>query len=304
VKHTSDYHSGEKMSMNIVIREMKPQVTAEYIAAILWKRKIAKVSSITLLPQIKNNIITNIAYVEIESFCASPEAEDFIYHMTADTFVFCPDETALENMEIRDLWMLQKNVHDFGSLCVGPYTTRFIDEFFHERQYEKHLCNIEAFLPEPGQEPYPFLTFSERLGPSRDTRMDVDGEEEEYICTSKEWEDFINDKIQGLDNVYYTLDEAIARLWKLYRKFETACSEEEKERIEKECVHLEKQLKKYEDELTDQNEEDYYTNKTMGEICPTLFIPHSRNMRRECALNMDELPAPLSLAHVERDQYF
>jgi hypothetical protein len=113
-----------------MISDIKSQFTSEYIANVLWKRKISKVSSITLIPQIKNGEISYIAYIDIDSFCETEVAYDFFYHMSADNFVFCHNESDMENTD--NFWIVEKNTHNSGNLHVGSYTTAFMPDCFEK----------------------------------------------------------------------------------------------------------------------------------------------------------------------------
>jgi hypothetical protein len=147
---------------NIMISDIMYRFTAQYIANVLWKREIAKVSSITLIPQIKNGEISHIAYIDIDSFCETKAAYDFVYNMSADCFAFCHDESNLKNED--NFWILQKNTHNSGNLCVGPYTTAFMPHFFKydiveagsefyriDPNYEDESCSLATDWQEEGE---------------------------------------------------------------------------------------------------------------------------------------------------------
>lgn len=245
---------------NIMITDLKPQFTADYIANVLWKREIAKVSSITLIPQINNDIISNIAYIEIDMYCETEAAYDFVRHMFADFFIFCHDESDLENTD--NFWILEKNTHNSGNLRIGSYTTAFAPEFF---KYD---------IVEAGSE---FV----------DINPNFDDESGYYSCDSEEWEEFNRNRpIKGLDNVYYTIEEALQHLWVVNEDLDSDLPEEERLKLEAEMDHLENELKKWQDtvgyDLSKQAEE---LGKTisMGEICPALFVPRSHKIKREVA---------------------
>lgn len=93
---------------NIMISDIKSQFTSEYIANVLWKREIAKVSSITLIPQIKNGEISYIAYIDIDSFCETAAAYDFVYHMCDDSFTFCHNESDMKKTD--NFWIVPNQV--------------------------------------------------------------------------------------------------------------------------------------------------------------------------------------------------
>lgn len=106
---------------SLMVCDINTQYTAEYIADVLQRKKIAKVSSITLIPQIINGVISNIAYIDIYSYCDTEAAYNFISKLKSDFFKFSHDDTDKDY----NLWIIQKNTHNSGGLCVGSYTTYF-----------------------------------------------------------------------------------------------------------------------------------------------------------------------------------
>jgi len=123
---------------SIMISNIEPQFTADYIANVLLRKKIAKVNSITLIPQIINGIITNIAYIDIYSYCDTEAAYKFITNLKSNYFKFCHNDTDKDY----NLWIIQKNNHNSGGLCVGNYTTNFTqvneeDNVSTETNYDK-----------------------------------------------------------------------------------------------------------------------------------------------------------------------
>ena len=113
------------MMNNLMIQAIHTEYTAEYIAKILWKQEIAKVNSITLIPQIKNNEFVNIAYITIASYLDTEAAYEFISKLKKNNFV-----------ELNyTLWTIQPNTHNDGNLCVGPYTNVFSNNFFKYDTY-------------------------------------------------------------------------------------------------------------------------------------------------------------------------
>jgi RNA recognition motif-containing protein len=109
---------------NIMIRNINLQYTAEYIAYVLLSREIAQVSSITLIPEIENEMIFNIAYIDIESYCDTEAAYEFIENIKYGFFILHND---LEEYP----WIAQQNNHNEGGLSVGTYTMNFN---YHENQ--------------------------------------------------------------------------------------------------------------------------------------------------------------------------
>lgn len=244
-----------------MITNVLPQHNAEYIALVFWKQEIAKVSSITLIPQLVNSEISYIAYINIESYCDTESAYDFVWHMNSDLFLFCHDESDPEN----SIWYLQKNTHNSGNLSVGPYTTNFMPEFFEDYTETS-------------------LSFGQKLLPNNDS---YDEEYDNYTCNSEEWDEFVRNRpIVGLDNVYYTLDEAIQHLWHINKKLQNNDSPSIRHILKKEFDHFEQQIKNWENTyglaLLEESQNDA-TMVSMGNVCPSLFIPHSHELKRETA---------------------
>lgn len=117
-----------------MISNIKPEYTPMYIANILKAREIAQVTSITLIPEIKNGEIFNIAYIDIDTYCDTEAAYDFIDNIKSGLFVLYHD--------IQDKpWVFQKNTHNSGGLYVGTYTTNF---YYHEN--ENQIYDIDTEL--------------------------------------------------------------------------------------------------------------------------------------------------------------
>jgi len=119
---------------NIMISNIKPDYNAMYIANILKTREIAQVTSITLIPEIKNGEIVNIGYIDIDTYCDTEAAYEFIENMKSGFFILYHD------MEDNP-WVVQKNTHNSGGLYVGTYTTNF---YYHEN--EKQIIDHDTDL--------------------------------------------------------------------------------------------------------------------------------------------------------------
>lgn len=309
----------EMSAKNIMILDIKPQFTAEYIANLLWKREIAKVSSITFIPQIQNGEISHIAYINIDSFCETEAAYDFVHNMSADHFIFCHDESDVNNPD--NLWILEKNTHNSGNLYVGPYTTAFAADFFKydvaEDASESESipdddsnwdsdCDHKGLTPppevqgstkklmewmeevgllkEPEKEPATTLCFGENLLPHHEPHYNAD-QEDTYTCDSEEWEEFRRKRpIKGLGNDYYSVDEALEHLWVINEHLDNEPRFSERLKLEEELEHFEKVLRVWENnEGFDIAQEALRIGRelTMSQICPSLFVPHS--VQREVA---------------------
>jgi hypothetical protein len=107
----------------IMISEVKTHYTAEHIAFTLLTKEICHVSSITLIPQIYNGDIYNIAYIDIHSYCDTEAAYEFIEHIKYGIFMLNHDN------DPDNVWIFQNNIHNSGQLSVGSFTTHFNHDF-------------------------------------------------------------------------------------------------------------------------------------------------------------------------------
>jgi hypothetical protein len=193
----------------IMIRDLESQYNAEYIANVFWSKCIARVSSITLIPYIIDDKITNTAYVEIDSFCETEEGRNCAKALTlCDGMMFGHAVPEEEN-----IWVFEPNTHYQGELCVGSFTTKFAADFFEPKEAKS---------------------------------QQVDEDEESYCMDEEEAEEFERRyPIRGLDGVYYDFEGALEHLWVLNEECDDTEDSEKRTRIEKELMHFETQIQKY-----------------------------------------------------------
>ena len=122
------------MAINsIMICDINPEYTAEYIANILETREIARVKSVTLIPDIKNDDICNIAYIDINSYCDTEAAYKFINNIKyGGCYILYHDFD-------ENAWIIQKNTHNSGDLDIGTFTTKFYDNQYQEEVPSEEL---------------------------------------------------------------------------------------------------------------------------------------------------------------------
>jgi hypothetical protein len=104
---------------NIMIHQVKTHYTAQHIAFTLLTKEICHLSSITLIPQIADGEIFNIAYIDVGTYCDTEAAYDFIHSIKHGVFIL-PHDNDNDNP-----WTFQLNIHNSGGLCVGDFTTQF-----------------------------------------------------------------------------------------------------------------------------------------------------------------------------------
>ena len=114
-----------------MINCVETQYTQEYIANVFWRQHIAKVSSITLIPYLKNGCVYNIAYITIENWCESENAYNFMRRLND------PSKEARIVYQDDNWWPIEINTHNNGELNAGVYTTVFTDEYFENNEPEK-----------------------------------------------------------------------------------------------------------------------------------------------------------------------
>lgn len=125
VKFHRAYQVFKTMSVkSIMINCVESQYTQEYIANVFWRQHIAKVSSITLIPYLKNSEIYSIAYIYIDEWCDSEAAYNFIQRLKDPS-----KEARLVHYD--DVWWpVEINTHNNGDICVGAYTLAFTSDYF------------------------------------------------------------------------------------------------------------------------------------------------------------------------------
>jgi len=128
-----------------MITDVNVKYTAKYIADVMLTREIAKVNSITLIPQMTNTYISNIAYIDIESYCDTEEAYNFITNLKSGSLAFYHIDNNTDN----DVWIIQMNTHNSGGLCVGTFTTYFnYDEINTDHNNDSIESNFDEELEE------------------------------------------------------------------------------------------------------------------------------------------------------------
>lgn len=107
--------------------------TQEYIANTFWKQQIARISSVTLIPFTKNGEKYNIAYINVDQWCDSENAYNFIRYLN-NPF----KETRLVHHE-DNWWPVEINTHNNGSIDVDKYTVHFTSDYFQRSTNQYNL---------------------------------------------------------------------------------------------------------------------------------------------------------------------
>jgi len=125
---------------SLMINYIESQYTAEYIANVFWYQHIAQVSSITLIPNLKNTEIFHTAYIAIAYWCDSEVAYNFIQRLKNR------EKEARIVHKDDDWWPVEINTHNDGLIDVGPFTTKFPDSYFEKAIDDQDIEEIESYL--------------------------------------------------------------------------------------------------------------------------------------------------------------
>lgn len=112
---------------SFTIPAVELKYTPEYIANTLWKQKIAKVKSITMIPYLRDNVVFYLVYVYIENWSDTEIAYNFINRLK-DT----NKETRLVH-NLDNWWNIELNTHNSGNINLYSYTKKFDDDYFKEK---------------------------------------------------------------------------------------------------------------------------------------------------------------------------
>ena len=118
---------------SLIIPCVEYEYTHEYIANAFWKQSIARVSSVTLIPYIKGEWVYYIAYINIDCWCDSENAYNFIKKLNNPH-----KETRLVHYE-DNWWSVEQSVNTFAirdaTVQFEPsYYEKFVKE---EEEYEE-----------------------------------------------------------------------------------------------------------------------------------------------------------------------
>jgi hypothetical protein len=232
----------------IMIRDLESQYNAEYIANVFWGKCIARVSSITLIPYIIDDKITNTAYVEIDSFCETEEGRNCAKAMTFCDGMMIGHATPNED----NIWVIEPNTHYPGELCVGNFTTKFAADFFESKEEKSQQVvedEVVYCMSEEEAEKYADVIYIEKHIKKEMERLHNTHQadkKETYCMDEEEAEEFDRRyPIRDLDGVYYTLEGALNHLWVLNKDYDDEEDEAKRSHIEKEVNHFETQIQKY-----------------------------------------------------------
>ena len=126
---------------NLIINCVELQYSHHYIADVFWYKNIAQVSSVTLIPYLKNGKVFNIAYITIDEWSDREVAYNFIQRLKN------PNNEARFVYNDDNWWPIKINTHNNGNIVVGNYTIQFDEDYYDQldrRVVGYHLANTTA----------------------------------------------------------------------------------------------------------------------------------------------------------------
>jgi len=220
---------------SVMINCVESQYTQEYIANVFWRQHIARVSSITLMPYLKNDEIYNLAYINIDQWCDSEAAYNFIQRLKDSS-----REVRIVHQD-DDWWPVQINTHNNGAICVGAYTLAFPSSYF-ERDEQAEQDDATVPFTEVDDEVLDFVQ-----------QYEQDEDDATAPCTEvddEEWCEFDPQYPIVVAGERYTVEEAKSQLRQLKSELSTAyrhgVNEEALEDIETEIASFEAELRIHE----------------------------------------------------------
>jgi hypothetical protein len=135
------YNQVRKMSAikQLTIHSVESEYTAEYIANILWRQNIAQVRNITLIPHLKGSSVLQTAYVDVETWCDSEIAYNFISKLNSGL----KEARLVHNSD--NWWKVEINRYNTSHLQAYAYTHHFPESYFNKDKNELQKL-VDAFI--------------------------------------------------------------------------------------------------------------------------------------------------------------
>jgi hypothetical protein len=111
---------------NLIVHNIEKEYTAKYIANILWRQNIAQVKTIILIPYLKDRTIMQTAYIELETWCDSETAYNFISRLNSGS----KEARLVHNSD--NWWKVEINRYNTSHLQVYAYTHHFPESYFDD----------------------------------------------------------------------------------------------------------------------------------------------------------------------------
>ena len=202
--------------------------TQEYVANAFWKQRIARVSSVTLIPYIKGEWIYYIAYINVDRWCDSENAYNFIRNLNNPS-----KETRLVHYE-DNWWSVEKSVNTFALKdATVLFEPSYYERFIEDKEEEEEDEEVEEVEDEVEDEDEELVWLTDDYGRPITFK-------DEYPIVKSEY------PIKGLSKQLYTVFEAEGRVNTLTEVLETKIKDEhEKYLFRAEIEQLQSSLKMF-----------------------------------------------------------
>lgn len=193
---------------SLMITSVESQYTQEYIANVFWNQNIATVSSVTLIPYMKNHKMYSLAYVSLSEWHDNEATYNFINRLK-NRYI----ETRIIHHN-DEWWSIQINTHNAGIVNVDDWTLEFDSSYF--QRSEVAPCS-EADETSTYCEDETGTYCEDETGTCCEDETSSSCEDDDV------WSEvMIKRPIKGLAADYYTVEEAENHVWMLNKKLDNS----------------------------------------------------------------------------------
>jgi hypothetical protein len=124
---------------SFVIKSVEANIRANYIADVLYKQNIAKVSTISLIPYLKSDTVFQTAYITVAEWEDSESAYEFIQQLK-----YFKEDIPLVHQN-NNWWSVTINNHNSGDMNLYTYSTLFPQNYFNieeQEEQEEQIADI------------------------------------------------------------------------------------------------------------------------------------------------------------------
>ena len=124
----------------IMISDIESKFSSEFIANLFWRQHIAEVSSITIMPYLKDDKVYKIAYITIREWCDSEIAYNFMCRLknNGEAKIIYDDEKA---------WSVKMNTHNNGNILLENFTKIFNRKYYINLESNVTLRKHQLHFP-------------------------------------------------------------------------------------------------------------------------------------------------------------
>jgi len=119
----------------LIIPAVDVKHSVEYIANVFWKQHIAQISSLTLISYLKNNIVVQMAFIEIAYWCDTEVAYNTIQRLKVH------EGEARVTHNDDEWWPVHIDYGNMGQRVISVYTTFFPETYYADDAVEPVIAN-------------------------------------------------------------------------------------------------------------------------------------------------------------------